>query len=252
MPERTAPVVEIESLDHEYKGWLAQNTQAHKQAGYSVVFISLKSPKLPAGDITEKQMLALADLADQYSQSELRSTHDQNFVLAHVPSESLPDLYAALKAVDLADSNIGTLADMIICPGLDFCSLANASSIAIWDQINAAFTDMDYLHDLGDIKIRVSGCMNACAHHHVADIGVLGVEKKGVEWYQLTLGGYSGDGARIGKRLGPAVAKSDVAKTIQEVLGVYLEQRTEGERFAETLDRVGIETFKEKIYATAA
>ena len=252
LPERAAaPAVEVVQ-SHAYKGWLSQNTQAHKQNGYTVVSVSLKSPRRPAGDITSEQMLALADLADKHSQGELRSTHDQNLVLAHVPTDDLPRLYAELHAVDLAEANIGTLADMIICPGMDYCSLANASSIAIWDQINARFTDLDYLHDLGDIKIRVSGCMNACAHHHVADIGVLGVEKKGVEWYQLTLGGHSGDGARIGKRLGPAVAKPDVAKTVDEVLSVYLDRRDDGESFSDTLDRIGINAFQEKIYATAA
>lgn len=252
LPERPAAEDSAATGSHAYRGWLSQNTRAHKRAGYTAVSISLKSPRRPAGDITAEQMQQLADIAEAFSQGELRATHDQNLVLAHVPSEQLPQLYDALEAVDLAYANIGTLTDMIVCPGLDYCSLANASSIAIWDQINAHFTDLDTLHDLGEITIRVSGCMNACAHHHVADIGVLGVEKKGVEWYQLTLGGHSRDGARIGKRLGPAVAKADVAKTVEEVLAVYLDQRDEGESFAQTLDRVGLDTFKEKIYAPAA
>lgn len=252
LPARTGELNLAEIKNISFKGWLSQNTQPHKQAGYTVVSVSLKSPRRPAGDITSEQMQALADLADQHSQGEIRATHDQNLVLAHVPTEELENLYEALHAVDLAEANIGTLADMIICPGMDYCSLANASSIAIWDQINARFTNLDYLHDLGDIKIRVSGCMNACAHHHVADIGVLGVEKKGIEWYQLTLGGHSGDGARIGKRLGPAVAKSDVAQTVDDVLAVYLAQREQEESFVETLDRIGISAFQEKIYATAA
>ncbi len=252
LPERSSEPEVAAEQSHTYKGWLSQNTQPHKKSGYTVVNVSLKSPRLPAGDITSEQMLALADLADRHSQGELRSTHDQNLVLAHVPTEDLPSLYKDLLAVDLAEANIGTMADMIICPGMDYCSLANASSIAIWDQINERFSNLDFLHDLGEIKIRVSGCMNACAHHHVADIGVLGVEKKGVEWYQLTLGGHSGDGARIGKRLGRAVAKTEVANTVDEILSVYLAQREPEESFIETLDRVGIEVFQEKVYATAA
>lgn len=249
-PREITPTIES-AQSHLYKGWLSQNVQAHKQSGYSVVSVSLKAPVRPAGDITSEQMLALADLADRHSLGELRATHDQNLVLAHVPTDDLPELYKELHAVGLAEANIGTLADMIICPGIDYCSLANASSIAIWDQINARFNNLDYLHDLGNIKIRVSGCMNACAHHHVADIGVLGVEKKGIEWYQLTLGGHSGDGARIGKRLGRAIAKSDVAQAVEDILSVYLDQRDSGEHFSDTLDRIGLTAFQEKVYATA-
>lgn len=252
LPERKPADTTEMILSSDYKAWLHQNTQPHKQAGYTVVNVSLKSPRRAAGDITAEQMRVVAELAERHSQSEIRATHDQNLVLAHVPSEELPQLFAELKSVDLAEANIGTLADMIICPGMDYCSLANASSIAIWDQINARFNNLDYLHDLGELKIRVSGCMNACAHHHVADIGVLGVEKKGVEWYQLTLGGHSGDGARIGKRLGPAVAKTEVAKTVEDILSVYLSHREAEESFSETLDRVGLPVFQENIYAVAA
>jgi len=167
----------------EFSVWLKQNTREHKVPGYRVVLISLKSSKRPAGDITANQMRGVAQLADKYCGGDIRSTHDQNLVLAHVPMQELHDLWVALKELDLAVPNIGTLADMIVCPGLDFCALANATSISIWDQINERFDNLDYLHDLGDVKVRISGCMNACGHHHVADIGILGVDKKGVEWY---------------------------------------------------------------------
>ncbi len=235
-----------------YNGWLKQNTREHKVPGYRVVLISLKAALRPAGDITSEQMRLVADLADQYCDGDIRSTHDQNLVLAHVPVQHLKALWGALDALELAVPNIGTLADMIVCPGLDFCSLANATSISIWDQINERFDDLDYLHDLGDVKVRISGCMNACGHHHVADIGILGVDKKGVEWYQLTLGGRSTAGARIGQRIGPAVAKAEVAEAVDRILLTYTDLREEGETFVDTLDRVGLEPFKERVYAVAA
>ena len=235
-----------------FNAWLKQNTREHKVAGYRVVMISLKSSKRPAGDITSSQMRGVAELADTYCEGDIRSTHDQNLVLAHVPVQELRSLWMALKELDLAVPNIGTLSDMIVCPGLDFCSLANATSISIWDQINDRFDNLDYLHDLGDVKVRISGCMNACGHHHVADIGILGVDKKGVEWYQLTLGGRSIAGARIGQRIGRAIAKADVAEAVEHILEVYTQRRHEGESFVETLDRIGLEPFQERVYATAA
>ncbi len=240
------------AADPAYNRWLKQNTREHKVPGYRVVLIALKSPERPAGDITSAQMRLVADLADTYCAGELRSTHDQNLVLADVPVQHLKALWTALAGQDLAVPNIGTLSDMIVCPGLDYCSLANATSISIWDQINDHFDDLDYLHDLGDVKVRISGCMNACGHHHVADIGILGVDKKGVEWYQLTLGGRSTTGARIGQRIGPAIAKADVAEAVQRVLLTYTDLRDDGESFVDTLDRVGLPPFKERVYAAAA
>ncbi|MEM6987037.1 MAG: nitrite/sulfite reductase, partial [Pseudomonadota bacterium] len=241
LPER--PAVDLDQVRAEnskaFGSWLTHNTRAHKRAGYRTVFVSLKHPSRAAGDISDQQMRLLADLADQHSQGELRATHDQNLVLAHVPETDLPALWQVLAPAMLAYPNIDTLTDMIVCPGLDYCSLANASSIAIWDQINAKFSEMDYLHDLGHITVRVSGCMNACGHHHVADIGVLGVEKKGVEWYQLTLGGRSTAGAKIGQRLGPAIAKADVADTVERILAVFAEQREPEESFNAFVERNG-------------
>ncbi len=254
LPARDA--VPLDALQAEtgdaFTSWYKQNTQAHKSPGYRSVFISLKHPGQPAGDITSAQMQLVADLSDQFSQGELRATHDQNLVLAHVAEADLPALWTALGPAKLAYANINTLTDMIVCPGLDFCSLANASSIAIWDQINATFDNIDYLHDLGRITVRVSGCMNACGHHHVADIGVLGVEKKGVEWYQLTLGGRSTEGARIGKRLGPAIAKDRVAATVEDILAVFAEQREPDESFNAFVERNGVTPFKERVYEAAA
>ena len=249
-------VVAVDPADEQavpaFTAWVTQNTREHKVPGYRVVMISLKSSKRPAGDITSDQMRGVAELADTYCDGDIRSTHDQNLVLAHVPVQELRSLWMALKELDLAVPNIGTLADMIVCPGLDFCSLANATSISIWDQINERFDNLDYLHDLGDVKVRISGCMNACGHHHVADIGILGVDKKGVEWYQLTLGGRSTSGARIGQRIGRAVAKADVAQAVEHILQVYTEVRIDGESFVDTLDRVGLEPYQERVYATAA
>ena len=249
-------VVAVDPADEQavpaFTAWVTQNTREHKVPGYRVVMISLKSSKRPAGDITSDQMRGVAELADTYCDGDIRSTHDQNLVLAHVPVQELRSLWTALKKLDLAVPNIGTLADMIVCPGLDFCSLANATSISIWDQINERFDNLDYLHDLGDVKVRISGCMNACGHHHVADIGILGVDKKGVEWYQLTLGGRSTSGARIGQRIGRAVAKADVAQAVEHILQVYTEVRIDGESFVDTLDRVGLEPYQERVYATAA
>ena len=192
----------------------------------------------------------IADLSDQYSFSEIIVTHDQNLVLPHVKQGDLFSLWQALDKQNLATSNIGLLTDMICCPGLDFCSLANAGSIPIAKQINEKFDDMDYLHDIGDIKIKMSGCMNACGHHHVGHIGILGVDKKGEEFYQLTLGGSSENDASLGDRLGPAIAKTEVANVIGKLLDVYIRLREENERFLDTYRRVGIDPFKENVYAS--
>ena len=234
--------------DKRFSSWYGRNVKEHKAAGYRVVFVSLKAPGIPPGDTTDKQMDGIAALADQYSFGEIVVTHDQNLVLPHVRQADLYALWQGLEALNLATPNIGLLTDMICCPGLDFCSLANASSISIAKQINEKFDDMDYLHDIGDIKIKMSGCMNACGHHHVGHIGILGVDKKGVEFYQLTLGGSSANDAALGDRLGPAIAKDRVAETIGRILQVYIEQRVEAETFLETYRRLGIQPFKERVY----
>ena len=192
----------------------------------------------------------IAELSDLYSFGEIIVTHDQNLVLPNVKQVDLFLLWEKLKTKNLATSNIGLLTDMICCPGLDFCSLANAGSIPIAKQINEKFDNLDYLHDIGDLKIKMSGCMNACGHHHVGHIGILGVDKKGEEFYQLTLGGSSENDATLGDRLGPAIAKTDVADVIGKLLDVYVKLREEDERFLDTYRRIGITPFKENVYAS--
>lgn len=236
-------------LQKDFKLWVERNVKAHKTPGYRAVYLSLKHPATAPGDATAAQMDFIADMADRFSHAEIRVTHDQNLILPHVRQADLYPLWNALKKERLATPNIGLLTDMICCPGLDFCNLANAGSIDIAKQINDRFDELDYLHDIGDFQIKMSGCMNACGHHHVGHIGILGVDKKGKEFYQLTLGGAAGNHARLGDRLGPAIAKDDVAETIDKILQVYLEQREGDEQFQETYLRVGIEPFKIKVYA---
>jgi sulfite reductase (NADPH) hemoprotein beta-component len=237
------------AADKAFATWIKFNTTAHKFAGYKAVFLSLKAPDVPPGDMTDAQLDAVADLADRYSFGEIRTTHRQNLIFADVKQADLYDLWQALSALNLATPNIGTATDMICCPGLDFCSLANASSISVAKEINEALDNMDYLHDIGEVKINMSGCMNGCAHQSVGHIGILGVDKKGTEWYQLTLGGSSDNEAAIGDRLGPAVAKNEITKAITTILAVYVQQRLEDESFLDTVKRVGISPFQEQVYA---
>ena len=229
--------------------WVRFNTAQHRQPGHRVVFVSLKAPDVPPGDITATQMLGLAGLADRYSFGLVRTSHDQNLLLADVAVDELHALWQQLDALDLATPNIGTLTDMICCPGLEFCSLANAESISIARQINERFDDLDYLHDLGDVRIKISGCMNACGHHHVGHIGILGVDKKGEEWYQITIGGSAEGRVRLGHRLGPAVPKTDVARTIADLLDVFIAHRRDDEPFPDTVERIGVKPFQQQVYA---
>lgn len=243
--------------DKDFANWYQQNTVAHKIAGYRAVVISLKAglvdgKYVPSGNISAAQMDALADLADEHSFGELRGTYQQNLVFADVQTNRLYELWQQLAALHLARPNINTLTDMIVCPGWDFCSLANATTHNIAEQIEKQFDDLDYLYDLGEIRLNMSGCMNACAHHHTGDIGILGVDKKGEYWYQISLGGNSSNDAKIGKILGKAVPTEAVATTIQKIIDVYLEQRVTNdndvEGFGELVDRIGIAPFKEKVY----
>ncbi len=231
-----------------FANWIKHNTEEHKVLGYRAVYLSLKAPDSPPGDITEKQLDAVADLAEQYSFGEVRTTHRQNLVLPDVKQIDLFTLWQKLEDLSLATANIGTVTDMICCPGLDFCSLANAGSIGIAKEINEALDDIDYLYDVGNLKINMSGCMNGCAHQSVGHIGILGVDKKGVEWYQLTLGGSSENEAALGLRLGPAVAKDKVTAAVTTILDVYIKQRLEDEIFLDTVNRIGITPFKEAVY----
>lgn len=243
--------------DKDFANWYQQNTVAHKIAGYRAVVISLKAglvdgKYVPSGDISAAQMDALADLADEHSFGELRGTYQQNLVFADVQTNRLYELWQQLAALHLARPNINTLTDMIVCPGWDFCSLANATTHNIAEQIEKQFDDLDYLYDLGEIRLNMSGCMNACAHHHTGDIGILGVDKKGEYWYQISLGGNSSNDAKLGKILGKAVPTDAVATTIQKIIDVYLEQRVSNdndvEGFGDLIDRIGIAPFKEKVY----
>ena len=244
--------LDAEQQDPEFARWFAQNTRAHKVAGYRVVIISLKHFMQDTGDITATQMRVVADLADQYSFGEVRGTHHQNLVLADVKLGDVYAVWQVLKDYDLARPNIGLLTDIISCPGFDYCSLANASTLNIVNQVNQYFQDADFVHDIGEIRLNMSGCMNACAHHHVADIGILGVDKKGEHWYQISLGGTSSEHAKLGEILGKSVPVDAVASTVDDILQVYLAHRQASdlgnETFAQVVARIGIEPFKAHVY----
>jgi len=234
-----------------FSRWADRNVRKHKRRGYAIVTLSLKQTGTPPGDVTASQMEAIADLADQYSFGEVRVTHEQNLVLADVLQNDVHRLWARLKALGFATPNIGLLTDIVCCPGGDFCSLANAKSIPIAEAIQRRFEDLDYLYDLGDLELNMSGCMNACGHHHVGNIGILGVDKNGEEWYQISVGGAQGNGASLGKVIGPSFAAADVPDVIVRLVDVYVENRHEDERFIETVRRIGIVPFKERVYAAA-
>jgi len=232
-----------------FKAWYRYNTRQHRISGYRAVFVSLKAHGENPGDMSSEQMEAVADLAERLSFGLIRSTHNQNLLLADVPQGQLYGLWRELAAHRLATPNIGTLTDMIACPGLDFCGLANAGTLDVAKQIQQRFDDLDYLYDLGDIEIKMSGCMNACGHHHVGHIGILGVDKHGEEWYQITLGGSANGFTALGEVIGPSVPKNEVAATIERIVEVYRSVRAEGERFIDTVRRVGLKPFKESAYA---
>jgi len=234
-----------------FSRWADRNVRKHKRRGYAVVTLSLKQTGTPPGDVTASQMEAIADLADQYSFGEVRVTHEQNLVLADVLQNDVHRLWGRLKALGFATPNIGLLTDIVCCPGGDFCSLANAKSIPIAEAIQRRFEDLDYLYDLGDLELNMSGCMNACGHHHVGNIGILGVDKNGEEWYQISVGGAQGNDASLGKVIGPSFAAADVPDVIVRLVDVYVENRHEDERFIETVRRIGIVPFKERVYAAA-
>jgi len=234
-----------------FNNWAMRNLQAHKVPGYAAVTLSLKPTAVAPGDATDKQMEAAADLAERYSFSELRVTHQQNLVLADVRQSDLYALWQECKELGFATPNVGLLTDIICCPGGDFCALANAKSIPIAEAIQRTFDDLDYLHDIGDLDLNISGCMNACGHHHVGHIGVLGVDKKGQEFYQVSLGGNSGRDASIGQILGPSFAAEEMPTVVSKVIDVYVQNRTPEELFLDTFQRIGMAPFKERVYAAA-
>ena len=235
--------------DKAFASWTKRSVHAHKVPGYAAVTLSLKAPGVAPGDIKDKQMEAVADLADQFSFGELRVTHEQNVVLSDVKKSDLYALWTIARKHALATPNIGLLTDMICCPGGDLCSLANARSVPIADAVQKKFGDLDYLYDIGDLSLNISGCMNSCGHHHVSNIGILGVDKNGEEWYQITIGGQQGNTTTIGKVIGPSFNADEVPLVIEALVNVYIEQRTPTERFIDTYHRLGLEPFKSRAYA---
>ncbi len=235
--------------DRAFANWVRRCVHAHRTPGYAAVTLSLKAAGVAPGDISEGQMIAVAELAERFSFGEVRVTHEQNLVLADVRQGDLHEVWQIARQHRLATANIGLLTDMICCPGGDLCALANARSVPIAEAVHAKFDDLDYLYDIGDISLNISGCMNSCGHHHVANIGILGVDKDGQEWYQITIGGQQGNSATIGKVIGPSFHAPEVPLVIAALIGVYLEQRTDSERFIDTLQRIGSEPFKARAYA---
>lgn len=253
--------------DPRFARWLRTNVRAHKVAGYAAVTVSLKATGVPPGDITADQMDAVADLSERYGFGELRVSHEQNLVLADVRRARLHDLWQELQQLNLATPNIGLLTNIIACPGGDFCALANAVSIPVAESIQRRFDDLDYLFEIGELDLNISGCINSCGHHHVGHIGILGVDKAGEEWYQVTLGGRQngaakplpdlesprGGGAAIGRIIGPSFARTQIPDVVDRLIRTYLELRdSDAERFIDVVDRVGIDPFKRDVYADPA
>ena len=236
----------------DFANWVRTNITAHKAPGYAIATITLKTPGQVPGDATSEQMDIIADLMDEFSVGEVRVTHEQNLVLPHVRNKDLPAIFAKLKELDFASPNAGLITDIIACPGLDYCDLANARSIPIAQKIALKFEDLDRQHKIGELKIKISGCINACGHHHAGHIGILGVDKKGVEFYQLLLGGSGAEDASIGDIMGPGFTEHEIAGAVERVVEVYLAQRNDGERFLDTYRRIGMEKFKAAAYETVA
>ncbi len=243
--------LDIENLavkNPDFGRWQERNFERHVQPGYGIVHISLKPEGCPPGDATSTQMEIVADLAEQYSFDEIRVTHEQNLILPHVRIMDVPIVWERLARAGLATPNIGLVSDIIACPGLDYCNLANARAIPVAQDISTRFKDIERQRDIGDIKIKISGCINACGHHHVGHIGILGVDKKGSEFYQITLGGSADEDAALGDLVGPAVPYDEVADAVELLVDTYLSQKQGEETFLETYRRIGLEPFKEGLY----
>ena len=249
LPEHDASFDAAIASNPAFAAWAKRCVHPHKQAGYRAVTLSLKPHGQAPGDITSEQMWAVADLADEYSFGEVRPSHEQNLILADVKLSDLFALWEKARANGLASPNIGLLTDIICCPGGDFCSLANAKSIPIAKAIQMQFDDLDYLHDIGEMELNISGCMNACGHHHVGHIGILGVDKDGSEWYQVTIGGKQGNDASLGTVIGPSFSAEEMPGVVQKLIEVYLKERTPEERFIDTVRRLGVAPFKAHVYA---
>ncbi|MDF1639059.1 nitrite/sulfite reductase [Alcanivorax jadensis] len=256
-----APYERLDAIDMEYGAWLARdesfsvwvgnNTRNHKVPGYASVVLSTKPGAIaPPGDVTGTQMQAIADLADQYGFGEIRVTHEQNLVLPDIRKRDLYALWNLLKPLNLATPNIGLLTDVIACPGGDFCTLANTRSLPLAKAVQERFEDLDYLHDIGSVSLNISGCMNACGHHHIGNIGILGVNKNDEEFFQVTIGGDQGKDSRIGKIIGKAFRAEEVPEIIEVILDTYLDYREDEEPFVDTVHRIGLAPFKERVYPT--
>lgn len=248
-PEAIDAFERLRGENRAFARFVTNNVTGHKVPGYKAVTLSLKRAGQSPGDVTAEQMHQIADLADEYSFGELRVTHEQNLVLTDVPLDRLEALWHELQTLGLANPTVGTLADLICCPGGDYCALANAKSIPVAHAIQERFDDLDFLYDLGPLELNISGCMNACGHHHVGQIGILGVDKKGEEWYQISLGGAQGNQASLGKILGPSFSREKVPEVIDTLLQVYVGERSDGETFLDTYRRIGLKPFKERVYA---
>ncbi len=236
--------------DKAFAHWVDTNVAAHKAEGYAIANISLKPIGGVPGDATAEQMDAVAALAERFSFSEIRITHEQNLVLPHVRQDELYAVWQTLKSYDLHTPNLGLVSDMIACPGMDYCALANARSIPLAQEISERFDDLDRQYDIGELKLKISGCINACGHHHVGHIGILGVDRKGEEYYQITLGGSGAEDASLGEIVGPAFPYDKVVDAVETLVDAYLDIRADGERFLDTYRRVGADPFKEALYGT--
>jgi sulfite reductase (NADPH) hemoprotein beta-component len=247
----TSAVFDAAKADPAFARFVRHNVGAHKVPGYAIVDVSLKEPGQTPGDCSAEQMEALADLAERYSIDEARVSYEQNLILPHVKLDDVPAVWKALDAAGLATPNRGLVTDIIACPGLDYCALANARAIPIAQQIAKKFADPALAETVGELGIKISGCINACGHHHVGAIGILGVDKKGEEFYQVSLGGSPEAEASLGQILGPALPAARVADAVELMVGVYLRERKDGERFLDTFRRAGLAPFKEAVYADA-
>lgn len=247
-PRAEAQLLAATLEDAAFAAWRRQNTVKHRVPGYHGVIISLKAPGVPPGDATAEQLEAIAALADEVAFGEVRVLHTQNLLLADVPSGRLREVFDTLRVLNLAQANIGTLTDAIACPGLDFCSLANAPSLPLVHEINARFDNLDRLYDLGSVSLKISGCINACGHHHVGHIGILGINKRGAAFYQIMLGGSESNDASLGEFIGRALPPEAVPDALDAILTVYVERRATGERFIDTLRRLGVGPFQERVY----
>jgi len=251
LPARSEALERAKAADPAFARFLRHNVHPHKAPGYAIVDVSLKTPGETPGDMSSAQMEVVADLAERYSLDEVRVNYQQNLLLPHVRLDDLPAVHAALAAAGLATPNIDLVSDIIACPGLDYCALANARAIPVAQHIAKRFADPERAELIGELKIKISGCINACGHHHVGHIGILGVDKKGEEFYQVTLGGSGEEDAALGQMLGPALPADKVTDAIEQMVEVYLRERKSGERFLDTFRRTGVAPFKEAVYADA-